>query len=55
MTTAVQNPRIAHRIAQRLARNLVVTLAVTTIFAVKAMDPGGHMPDPEMMTLALSR
>jgi hypothetical protein len=63
MTIAAQNPqtdnrtadRIGHRIAGRLARNLVVTLAVTAIFAFKAMDPGGHAIDPEMMTLASSR
>lgn len=28
------------RLAARIARNLVVTIAVTSIFALKAMEPG---------------
>jgi hypothetical protein len=46
MSSLVSN----RRLASRLLRNLVVTIAVTSIFALKAMEPG---PFPvELMTLA---
>lgn len=50
METAMNSPASNRRFASRILRNLVVTLAVTSIFALKAAEPG---PVPtELMTLA---